>query len=204
MKILSHRGFWREPREKNTLAAIAYSIERGFGTETDVRDSLGKLVVAHDPANEEAPTLREVVKMFAGSGLPLAINVKADGLSRALEEEFAASGIDWFAFDMSGPETIRYAKDAVPFFTRHSDIEPSPILYKEAAGVWLDALHGIWFDQSMIQTHLSAGKRVCIVSPDLHGRDPGELWPRLHCLPDHVMLCTDFPDQATAYFQSGA
>ncbi len=201
MKILSHRGFWREPREKNTLAAIAYSIEQGFGTETDVRDSLGKLVIAHDPADEKAPAFLAVVEMFAGSGLPLAVNVKADGLSRALAEAFAASGIDWFAFDMSGPEMVRYAKDTLPFFTRHSDVEPSPILYKEAGGVWLDGFQGIWFDQSTIQTHLAAGKRVCIVSPDLHGRDPEELWPRLHGLPDSVMLCTDFPDRATAYFK---
>lgn len=41
MKIISHRGFWHNPSEKNTEMAFCRSFELGFGTETDVRDSLG-------------------------------------------------------------------------------------------------------------------------------------------------------------------
>lgn len=200
MKILSHRGFWREASEKNTLAAVAYSIAQGFGTELDVRDCLGKLVLSHDLADVHSPAWRDVVDMFAGTELPLAVNVKADGLSGALAEMFATRGVDWFAFDMSGPETVRYAKAGLPFFTRHSDVEPDPILYHEAAGVWLDGFSGIWFGRDTIEKHLAASKRVCIVSPELHGRDPETLWPQLRDLPDEAMLCTDYPDQATAFF----
>lgn len=200
MKILSHRGFWREASEKNTLAAIDYSIEQGFGTETDVRDYLGKLVVAHDPAAAAAPSWDDIVRMFQGTGLPLAVNVKADGLSTALSGAFKGSSIDWFAFDMSGPETVRYARAGLPFFTRHSDVEPDPILYDRASGVWLDSFDSMWFTRETVESHLRAGKRVCIVSPELHGRNPDELWPQLRGLPDLAMLCTDAPDRAATYF----
>jgi hypothetical protein len=200
MKIMSHRGFWKQPAEKNTLAALAYSVAHGFGTETDVRDRLGELVLAHDPALSNAPAWQEVVALFKGAGLPLAVNVKADGLSPALAKAFESSGIDWFAFDMSGPETVRFARAGLPYFTRHSDVEPEPILYNRAAGVWLDGFDDIWFDRDTITAHLAAGKRVCIVSPDLHGRDPQALWPMLNDLPDTVMLCTDIPDKALQYF----
>ena len=202
MKIMSHRGFWKQPAEKNTLAAIAYSVAQGFGTETDVRDRLGELVLAHDPALMDAPEWKRVVALFIASGLPLAVNVKADGLSPALAKAFGSSGIDWFAFDMSGPETVRFARAGLPYFTRQSDVEPEPILYEGATGVWLDGFDGIWYDRAVIARHLAAGKRVCVVSPDLHGRDPGQLWPLLRGLPDTVMLCTDLPDLALHYFDS--
>ena len=45
MKIISHHGFWHIPSEKNTETAFCRSFELGFGTETDVRDSLGALVI---------------------------------------------------------------------------------------------------------------------------------------------------------------
>ncbi len=203
MIILSHRGFWRTPEEKNQPIAFERTVTEGFGTETDVRDLDGALVVSHDPATAGARAWSDVLDLFDRTGLPLAVNVKADGLSTALAEQFAGRDIDWFAFDMSGPETFRYAAAGLPFMTRHSDIEGAPILYQAATGVWLDSFGPIWFDQTVIEGHLDAGKRLCIVSPELHGRDPHTLWPMLRRLSredDRLMLCTDLPDQARVYF----
>jgi glycerophosphoryl diester phosphodiesterase len=45
MKIMSHRGYWRGEDEKNTTTAFSRSFDLGFGTETDVRDALGQLVI---------------------------------------------------------------------------------------------------------------------------------------------------------------
>jgi hypothetical protein len=203
MMILSHRGFWRSPEEKNLPVAFERTIADGFGTETDVRDLAGQLVVSHDPALPGAQPWSELLDLFDGTGLPLAVNIKADGLSGALAQAFAGRDIDWFAFDMSGPETFRYAAAGLPYLTRHSDIETVPVMYEQAAGVWLDAFSAIWFDRSVIEGHLARGKRVCIVSPELHGRDPDTLWPLLEGLkaPEgHLMLCTDLPDRARSYF----
>ncbi len=200
MKIISHRGWWHVPAEKNSLAAFRRTIDGGYGTETDVRDLAGRLVVSHDPALPGAMPWDDLLDLFDGRGLPLAVNVKADGLSPALAEAFGRRDIPWFAFDMSGPETVRYAAANLPFYTRHSDVEPEPILYGQAAGVWLDAFRGDWFGRDEVARHVDAGKAVCIVSPDLHGREPRRLWEQLSGLSGDVTLCTDFPDQASQAF----
>jgi glycerophosphoryl diester phosphodiesterase len=49
MQIISHRGYWKNSAEKNSPTALERSFSMGFGTETDFRDHLGDLVVAHDP-----------------------------------------------------------------------------------------------------------------------------------------------------------
>lgn len=200
MEIISHRGFWLTPDEKNARVAFDRTVADGFGTETDVRDLAGKLVVAHDPPKGGEIPWSDVVAQFDGTGLPLAVNVKADGLAPLLKAAFEGTSIPWFAFDMSGPETIRYAREGLPFYTRHSDIEPEPILYDQAAGVWLDAFGGDWFDAAVVQRHLAAGKRVCIVSPELHGRDPRPVWDWLKNIAGEagVTLCTDRPQDAKA------
>ncbi|SDA24856.1 hypothetical protein SAMN02799622_03499 [Methylobacterium sp. UNC378MF] len=196
MRIISHRGWWHQPDEKNTVPAFERTIAAGYGTETDVRDRAGRLVVSHDPPEDEPLPWEVLLDLFSGTGLPLAVNVKADGIGPALARSFEGRGISWFAFDMSGPETVRYAGAGLPFYTRHSDVEPEPILYGAAQGVWLDGFRGDWFDRPVIERHLAAGKAVCVVSPELHGRDPHRVWDWLLTMPGDITLCTDFPDRA--------
>lgn len=57
MIILSHRGYWLKESEKNSIAAFKRSFSMGFGTETDVRDRDGQLVISHDSANRQCVTL---------------------------------------------------------------------------------------------------------------------------------------------------
>jgi len=203
MNILSHRGFWQAESEKNARQAFQSTLSAGFGTETDVRDEMGKLVVSHDPSIGAAMTWAELVNMFDGSGLPLAVNIKADGLAGHLAQAFEGRHIDWFAFDMSGPETVKYMRAGLPYYTRHSDLEPEPILYEKAMGVWLDAFDKTWFDETHIIEHLSQGKAVCVVSPELHGRESADLWLMLRRMGPHqnLSLCTDRPREAREFFQ---
>lgn len=201
MNIISHRGYWLAPAEKNGRAAFERTLKAGFGTETDVRDLAGRLVVSHDPPAGGEMAWSELVALFEGSGLPLAVNVKSDGLAPQLVEAFAGSTTPWFAFDMSGPQTVIFARQGLPFYTRHSDVEPEPILYAEAAGVWLDAFtNDQWIRPEVVQRHLDAGKAVCVVSSELHGRDPARLWDGLAGLKGEgrVTLCTDRPEEAKA------
>lgn len=207
MLILSHRGYWKRLEEKNSSAAFDRTVASGFGTETDVRDCLGALVVSHDPPMADALPFGNLLDRFDGTDLTLAINIKADGLADRLAQAMADRAIPWFAFDMSGPETIRFARLGLPYFTRHSDYESTPLLYREAQGIWLDAFDGEWYDRDVIMRHLDEGKRVCIVSSDLHGRPIEPLWTRLRewGLGDRpeVMLCTDSPEDARSFFELG-
>jgi len=188
---------WESPEERNSASALATSFTSGFGVETDLRDRDGSLVISHDPPAGDAPMASELVGWASGADTPVAVNVKADGLSGLVADLFAGTGVDWFAFDMSVPETLRYATAGLPYLTRHSDIEPEPVLYDAAAGVWLDAFHRDWFGPDVVRRHLDAGKRVVVVSPELHGRPPERTWDWLAEFAtgrdEDLMICTDHP-----------
>lgn len=209
MVILSHRGYWKRTSEKNTEVAFRRSFELGFGAETDIRDACGKLVISHDPpANANGPLSAErFFEIFASydRSLPLALNIKSDGLYEPLLELLLKFDIsNYFVFDMSAPDALGYLKHGVRTFTRQSELEREPAFYDRAAGVWMDAFFGDWADDATVRSHLSAGKEVCIVSPELHRRPHEAVWQRLAAMESArrpgVMLCTDFPEDARSVF----
>lgn len=207
MIVLSHRGCWKGAEEKNSLAAFRRSFSLGFGTETDFRDALGKLVVAHDPPGAGALPADDFFALYAelGQGLPLALNVKADGLQTLLKEALERFGIArYFVFDMSVPDALACVRQGLKIFTRQSELEPSPNLYQEAEGVWMDCFFSDWIQEKDFDAHLQAGKQVCLVSPELQRRPQGPFWERLRksrvAQSDRLLLCTDFPEEARDFF----
>jgi glycerophosphoryl diester phosphodiesterase len=208
MRILSHRGFWLSPAEKNTPEAFARSFVSGFGTETDLRDLDGTLVIAHDPPRQGALMAEAVLKQHRAvdPSLPLALNIKADGLQRMVADLLERLGVpDAFVFDMSVPDMLGWFTAGVPVFTRMSDVEPEPLMADRAAGVWLDAFHSDWWDAGTVDRLLDQGLGVCVVSPDLHRRDHRPAWDKLAVVverasSDRLMLCTDFPQKAREFF----
>ncbi len=198
--------------ENNTREAFERSFKLGFGTETDFRDYCGELFIAHDPpAAQPSVSAAQFFAMIAASdpALPVAINIKADGLQRMLKEALDTHGIsDYFLFDMSIPDALQSVKAGLRIFARQSDIEPEPQLYAQAQGVWMDAFYDdAWITAESVRRHLDAGKAVCLVSPELHGRDHGAFWERfLHdSLTDNpkLMICSDLPEKAQEFFAHG-
>ena len=64
MIILSHRGYWKINSEKNCTPSFDRSFSLGFGTETDVRDYKGKLVISHDIADEKSIPVEDFFKIY--------------------------------------------------------------------------------------------------------------------------------------------
>jgi hypothetical protein len=140
-----------------------------------------------------------------GYNLPLALNIKSDGLQKMLLEMLRAWDVqNYFVFDMSVPDALGYLKSGAKVFTRQSEYEPQPSFYSEAEGVWMDGFHGEWFTSTDIMNHLEAGKKVCLVSPDLHHRPYHEFWAEIAAWPlpsdAEVSLCTDDPERAKECF----
>lgn len=208
MFILAHRGFWKEESEQNKLIAFGQSFESGFGIETDIRDCNGCLVISHNPPDKNSLPAEELFHLYEKSGrnLPLALNIKADGLQEKLSGLLNKYNIkNYFVFDMSVPDTIGYIRKKCRFFTRQSEYEREPIFYEEACGVWLDEFNGHWINSKVIQSHLDNLKKVCIVSPELHKRSYLKVWDDYLMLSrskvnDKLMLCTDFPEEARRFF----
>jgi hypothetical protein len=208
MKILSHRGYWKTAAEKNTPPAFERSFRLGFGTETDFRDHQGALVITHDLPSGDSPSAHICLECLARHDrrLPLAVNIKADGLQSLLRDALDRHRItDYFLFDMSVPDAMVSLAAGLRVFTRHSDVEPVPAFYPRAAGVWMDAFHDdAWLTPEAISAHLDAGKQVCLVSPELHRRPHHPFWERLRASSvardDRLMLCSDLPEDARAFF----
>ena len=205
MDVLSHRGYWTAASEKNTPAAFERSFALGFGTETDVRDHDGRLVISHDMPTGEALAFEAYLDCLARKATrPLlqAINIKADGLASALARTMKDSAHPWFVFDMSLPDTLGQLRAGNPVYLRMSEYESIPAaLESRIRGVWLDAFERTWYGVDTIDALLDRGLAVCVVSPELHKRDDHEtLWTALKPLRDRpaLSLCTDLPEQALA------
>ena len=64
MEIISHRGLWSNISEKNTKTAFHTSFKNNFGTETDIRDFNGGLVISHDIADSSAINLEDFFSIY--------------------------------------------------------------------------------------------------------------------------------------------
>ncbi len=209
MKILSHRGYWKTSEEKNTTLAFERSFSLGFGTETDVRDLAGDLVISHDMPRAGVLSASELFEIHTrkGPSLELALNIKSDGLQIPLLSLLKKFDVqNYFLFDMAIPDALTCLRHGLKCFTRQSEYERDPVFYPQAEGVWIDGFHSEWWDETLIQRHLNMGKKVCIVSPDLHRRPHLPCWDNLAgwsiCSHPALMLCTDLPEDAAELFQS--
>ncbi|MHA6679793.1 PI-PLC domain-containing protein [Enterobacter cloacae] len=210
MQILAHRGYWLKPEEKNSTEAILRAFQNGFGIETDIRDHQGELVICHDiPRREGYLTLASVLDDYvsARSTGVLAMNIKADGLCQEIQRQLKSRNISrYFCFDMSVPDTLPYLRSGVTVAARLSEYEAEGKLSRAAPALWVDGFHENYDVADHLEAWLNSGKSVCLVSPELHGRESASLWEPLMALPGSVvhhpglMLCTDYPLQAQRIF----
>lgn len=208
MIVLSHRGLWLDVSEKNKSIAFERSFSQGFGTETDVRDYKGELVISHDIADKDSISIKDFFKKYNkyAKTLPLALNIKSDGLQSKLKILLKEYNItNYFVFDMSVPDGLLYLKSAINSFTRESEYEKEPSFYDEAQGIWLDEFKSHWIDKDIIALHIKNKKKICIVSPDLHKREYKLEWEHYKQIEhklgiSNLMICTDFPEEAKEFF----
>jgi hypothetical protein len=189
------------------MEAFSRSFARGYGVETDIRDQNGAIVISHDvpsmPCISLQALLKEAILNSAGKPRTLALNVKSDGLADLLKKTLLDyRSLDCFVFDMSVPDMRSYLHTNISVFTRLSDVEPFPAWLDLSEGVWLDAFKREWFNMDIIRDLLGIKKRVCVVSPELHGRPHLPLWGGLKAVwhNPNLYLCTDYPDEALMYF----
>lgn len=204
MQILSHRGYWKDISEKNKAIAFERSFDLGFGTETDLRDICGKIVISHDMPNGNEMSFEDLLKIMNGRNLPLALNIKADGQAEKIKELLAKyNHSNYFCFDMSIPDMIVQLKSGLNVFSGMSEILPNAPMFEQSQGIWLDSFYDNWWKPELIENLLKQ-KKVCIVSADLHKRDSRYQWgiiseiKNLH--DDNLMICTDYPEQAREHF----
>ena len=198
--VIAHRGYWKTEKEKNIKIAFERAFDNGFGVETDLRDIKGEIVISHNMPQGGETSFEELLKLLDGRDLTLALNIKADGMADEIKRLLDKYNIsNYFTFDMSIPEMVYQHKTGLKVFTGLSDIIPNPILLNKAEGVWLDCFNSDWFGEKEVKEILNQGKKVCIVSPDLHKREYKNVWERYKNV-SGIMICTDYPKEAEVYF----
>jgi hypothetical protein len=206
--ILSHRGYWKDDVEKNSITSLERSFGLGFGVETDIRDYKGELVISHEIATKSCLPVEYFLEIYikCGNSLPLALNIKSDGLQIKLKELLVKYCIkNYFIFDTSVPDGLHYLKHNINYFTRQSEYEKYPSLYDDSSGVWLDEFQGHWIGRKEIQQHIKKNKKICIVSPELHNRKYDKEWNHYKEIEQqlnitNLMICTDYPELAQEFF----
>lgn len=204
MHILAHRGYWLKEKEKNTKVAFERAFSNGFGIETDIRDYAGKLVISHNIADTNSLQFTDFLELYlkSGNSLPLALNIKSDGLQELLKKYLVSYQIkNYFLFDMSVPEQIVYLNQNFQVFSRQSEFETSIVFYKKVQGIWMDEFAEDWIDQNSIEKHHQNKKKIGIISPEIHKKENCRLWNLLKRVDtSSIMLCTDVPKKARNFF----
>tara|TARA_Y100000296_G_C5140876_1_gene240918 strand:- start:667 stop:1308 length:642 start_codon:yes stop_codon:yes gene_type:complete len=209
MEIIAHRGFWAQSSEKNTFSSFKKALENGYGIETDVRDLSGDIVISHDLPLGREDRLDSFLSLYGelGSHTILALNIKSDGLQEQLLNLFSKHSItNYFLFDMSIPDHIKSKNDFITYCRQSEYEEINNRVYSFSQGVWFDLFERAINkkDLEVIQKYIDEGKKVCIVSPELHGRDYLNDWEKIkNYLPinsNELSLCTDYPDKAEEFF----
>jgi hypothetical protein len=209
MRVISHRGYWKDPSERNLAVAFERSFELGFGTETDLRDHNGTIVISHDmPRSDSTPlTFEDMLAIHSSydGDLPLLLNIKADGLQASVLEQLQRyTPPTYYLFDMSIPDLLVSTRAGLSCLTRYSDVETPPHFVEQTVGIWVDEFEQEWVTEEKLKMHASMGKDLFIVSPELHGRPHLPRWESYRAMSADVRarctLCTDFPESAQEFF----
>ena len=172
------------------------------GVEMDIHGYGARLVVHHE-AGVDAIDFEAWLEEYRHAFL--IANVKEEGIERRVRDLLVERGIDRFVMlDLSFPalmKMVRAGESRVA--VRVSEYEPAGgalRLAGRAAWVWLDCFEGgLPIPASEIRRMAGAGLKICLVSPELHGRDAGEIDAMAAQLRDADIavdaVCTKYPER---------
>jgi hypothetical protein len=164
MEIISHR--------RNEITQLQETPTK-YGVEVDIR-SLGEdLIIHHDPF-VKGVNFEEWVSVYQHGTLIL--NVKEEGLEPRLIDLMKLKGIsDYFFLDQSFPFLVKWSKlgesRCAVRVSEFESIETALTLSGKVDWVWVDCFTRFPLDQKDVVRLKNAGFKLCIVSPELQGRD---------------------------------
>jgi hypothetical protein len=192
MKLIAHR--------RNTLAELR-STDSRYGVEVDIRSEGPRLVMHHDPLVGGEP-FEEWINAYQHGTLIL--NVKEEGLEALLISLMAAKGIDdYFFLDQSFPFLVKWSKagerSCAVRVSEFEAIETALTLAGKVDWVWVDCFNYFPLTHQDAQRLKQVGFKLCLVSPELQGRNAESEIPLLANLLNERdivadAVCTKRPD----------
>jgi len=165
MTLIAHR--------KNTISELQ-STNKNYGVEVDIRSLGHNLILHHDPF-EDGTLFADWIKYYAHKTLIL--NIKEEGLEeRVLDLMYLHNIHDYFFLDQSFPFLVKFSKKGLKkTAVRLSEFESiNTVLTLEGKvdWVWVDCFSFLPLSKKDYLDLKAKGFKVCIVSPELQGKDP--------------------------------
>lgn len=192
MKLISHR--------RNTIAELRATPPR-YGVEVDIRSQGQDLVIHHDPFVQGESFVDWFNAYQHGT---LILNVKEEGLEGRLIELMKARGFeDYFFLDQSFPYLVKWSKAGehrcAVRVSEFESIETALTLAGKVDWVWVDCFTHFPLTRDDAVRLKNAGFNLCLVSPELQGRDAASEIPALVQLQEELgivadAVCTKRPD----------
>ena len=169
MLIIKHRI--------NTIEDLN-STSNNHGVEFDLHSYSDELVVHHDPF-VDATKFDDWLNHYKHSYM--FANIKEEGIENSLIKKVINKGIDnYLLFDLSFPSIIKLSNNGFTKIalriSKYESINTAFNLKGKIDWIWLDMFDDIipisGYDFKELQ---DSGMNICIVSPELHGRDKSSL-----------------------------
>lgn len=164
MKIISHR--------RNTMSELL-ATDSKYGIEVDIRSEGDRLIIHHDPC-VDGESFDEWINAYRHGTLVL--NIKEEGLESRLITLMQVKGItDYFFLDQSFPFLVKWSKAGehrcAVRVSEFESIETALTLAGKVDWVWIDCFTHFPLSAQDARRLTDAGFKLCLVSPELHGRD---------------------------------
>lgn len=192
MKLIAHR--------RNTVSELL-ATDTKYGIEVDIRSEGDRLIIHHDPCVAGEPFEEWIDAYRHGT---LILNVKEEGLEARLITLMQSKGItDYFFLDQSFPFLVKWSKvgehRCAVRVSEFESIETALTLAGKVDWVWVDCFTRFPLREHDAKRLKDAGFKLCLVSPELQGRDANVEIPQLASLlkKRNIMadaVCTKRPD----------
>ena len=185
---------------RNTIELLR-ATSRKYGVEVDIRSYGNNLIIHHDPFVEGELFENWLSEYHHGT---LILNVKEEGLESRLIELMQLHNInDFFFLDQSFPFLVKWSlkgeRHCAVRVSEFESIDTALSLTGKINWVWVDCFTHFPLQHSQALQLQSAGFKLCLVSPELHGRDAITEIPLLNKLLTERKInidaiCTKHPD----------
>lgn len=192
MKIISHR--------RNTVPELL-ATDSKYGIEVDIRSEGDRLIIHHDPC-AAGESFDEWINAYRHGTLIL--NVKEEGLESRLIALMQSKGIaDYFFLDQSFPFLVKWSKAGehrcAVRVSEFESIETALTLAGKVDWVWVDCFTHFPLNEQDARRLKDAGFKLCLVSPELQGREANVEIPQMASLLKERNItadavCTKRPD----------
>ena len=164
MKLISHR--------RNTVSELL-ATDSKYGIEVDIRSDGDRLIIHHDPC-VAGESFDEWIDVYRHGTLIL--NVKEEGLEARLIALMQSKGIaDYFFLDQSFPFLVKWSKvgehRCAVRVSEFESIETALTLAGKVDWVWVDCFTKFPLSEDDALRLKNAGFKLCLVSPELQGRN---------------------------------